>query len=125
MAVSGRLDPSVSHGFVVDVVPLLRWPGNRCDVHIHEVMNYVSLSASTATSVDGVLVAESMADSLTVTGTLDAGWSGECRRCLESAEGTVQVEIAEVYERDPVEGETYGLSGEKVDLEPMVRELVL
>jgi len=73
----------------------------------------------------GVLVAESMADSLSVTGSLDVTWEGDCRRCLEPTQGVTTVEVQEIYEREPTEGETYQLPTDRLDLEPMVRELVL
>lgn len=123
--VSTRPDRRISHGFVLDVVPLLRWPGNQCDVQIHEIVGELSLATATASRLDGVLTAESMADSLTVSGVLDVSWTAACRRCLEPTTGCEEVAIKELYERRPVEGETYELSGEKIDLEPMIREAVL
>lgn len=122
---SRRPEHRTSHGFVLDVVPLLRWPGNRCDVHIHEVMGDLSLTSASANKLDGVLTAESMADSLTVSGTLEVSWTAPCRRCLDPTTGLERVPISEVYERRPVEGETYELAGEKLDLAPMIREVVL
>ena len=64
-------------------------------------------------------------DSLTVTGTLDVTWDGTCRRCLDPAAGATEVEIQEIFERRPVEGETYELGDDAVDLAPMVLEQVV
>lgn len=66
-----------------------------------------------------------MADSLSVIGSLNVTWVGECRRCLEPTEGVTPIDVQEIYERDPTEGETYTLPKDRLDLEPMVRELVL
>lgn len=115
----------VAHGYVLDIVPLLRWPGNRGLVVLDETLHDLSVTAATARSVRGELHAESMSDSLTVSGTLDIGYAGECRRCLEPTEGELTVDVHEVFEREPVEGETYQLPQDTLDLEPMVIELVL
>lgn len=112
-------------GLVLDVVPLLRWPGNQAEVHIEETLDDLATTTAEAQSIAGVLVAESMSDALSVTGTLDVSWVGECRRCLEPTGGVLPVEVREIYERSAVEGETFELDGDQVDLEPMVREQVL
>lgn len=114
-----------AEGLLVDTVALLRWPGSRCDVIVDEGPAELSTSVARATHVTGTLVAESMADSLSVTGTVAAEWEGTCRRCLDDATGSVDVEIREIYERQPVEGETYPLPDDHVDLRPMLEEQVV
>jgi uncharacterized protein len=68
---------------------------------------------------------ESISNGLVVQGTITAPWMGDCRRCLEPVVGVVEAQVKEIFERDPVEGETYMLSGDEVDLEPMMRDAVL
>lgn len=110
---------------MVDTVALLRWPGTRCDVVVDEQPDHLATSVARATRVTGTLVAESMADSLSVTGTVVADWEGTCRRCLEPTFGSVDVEVREIFERNAVEGETYELPDDHVDLGPMLDEQVL
>jgi uncharacterized protein len=74
-------------------------------------------------AVDGVL--ESIENGVTFSGVVLVPWVGECRRCLEEVHGTVQVEVSEVFEVSPTEGETYPIEGDDVDLEPLVRDAVL
>lgn len=74
-------------------------------------------------AVDVVL--ESLPDGLTVRGTVRAPWQGECRRCLRAVSADIVVGVAEVFDARPVEGETYPIDGDHVDLEPMVRDAVL
>jgi uncharacterized protein len=73
--------------------------------------------------VDATL--ESIDGAVTVTGTVQVPWTAECRRCLEPVEGVATVELREVFEVRPIEGETYPIEGDEVDLEPVVRDAAL
>ena len=66
-----------------------------------------------------------MLPGLVATGTITVPWEGECRRCLGSVRAETIVEIREIFDPHPVEGETYPLGEDLVDLEPMVRDAVL
>ena len=68
---------------------------------------------------------ESIDGAVTVTGTVQVPWSAECRRCLDPVEGVVTVELREVFEVRPIDGETYPIEGDEVDLEPVVRDAAL
>ena len=84
------------------------------------------LALSTTRVTDDVVVAdvvlEAQGETVTVSGTVAARWEGECRRCLEATGGDVVVELSEVFEAEPVDGETYPLGRDEVDLEPAIRE---
>ncbi len=79
------------------------------------------------------LVVEVRGSEVAVTGRLAADWTGECRRCLESVSGQLDLEVGEVYVPDrpdsegnlPDTGNVYLLTGENLDLEPLVRDAVL
>jgi len=58
-------------------------------------------------------------------GVVRAPWRGSCRRCLQPASGTIEGEVLELFEAHPVEGETYPLEHDEVDLEPLARETVV
>jgi uncharacterized protein len=63
---------------------------------------------------------------LTATGVIRAPWDGRCRRCLQDVEGELVVDTSEVFEPHPAEdAETYPLSADRVDLEPMIRDALL
>ncbi len=62
---------------------------------------------------------------LEVRGRVRAPWRGVCARCLQPAEGTVEGEVDEVFEDPHVEGETYPLDHDEIDLEPLARETVV
>ncbi len=112
----------------VGVSELLRHPGSRKPFVTEELLD--GLSTSTATVPEGSpvrveLILESLSTALTATGTVAVTWEGTCRRCLEPVEGDAQASVKEIFERQPVEGETYRLDGETADLEPLVRDAVL
>ncbi len=61
-------------------------------------------------------------------GTVTAPWRGECRRCGGQVEGRVVASVRERFVHDSGtrdDDEDYPLTDDVVDLEPMVREVVL
>lgn len=110
--------------FVVPTVELFRHRGVQHAVAVAGPLTGLALSSAQLTDDDvvGDLVLEAQGDAVTVTGTVTGRWTGECRRCLEATGGEVTVEVTEVFEPHPVEGETYELGREEIDLEPLVRE---
>jgi len=117
-----------SNGLRVGVTDLLRHPGERR--HLEREVLLEGLAISTARVPEGgeVLVdleIESLSTELAVYGTVRAPYVGECRRCLRDVEGQVTVDVREIFELHPTEGETYALDRDVVDLGPMVRDAVL
>jgi uncharacterized protein len=101
----------------IPVAELLRHPGERREVD-------VDVPVLDGAHADLVLEALS-SDTILATGTVDAAWTGECRRCLGPASGTVRVEVRELFERGSDEEETYPLDHDQIDVEPLVRDAVL
>lgn len=56
-------------------------------------------------------------------------WHGDCRRCLEPVSGEFDVAVQEVFTDQsgdrPTDEDLLPLQGERVDLEPVIREAVL
>lgn len=107
---------------------LRRHLGTRREVRAS--VDLPELATSVAAVVPGEpvevdLVLESIPQGVSVSGTVRARWVGECRRCLEEVVGTAEVDVKEVFERTPTEGETWPLDPDEIDLEPVVREAVL
>jgi uncharacterized protein len=112
----------------VSVADLVRHPGRRREVHLEEHVDDLATSIAAVPADRPVridLVLEGVSDTIVATGTAQATWRSECRRCLRLLEGAVAVPLREIFEPDPEEGETYLLAGDHVDLAPMVREAVL
>jgi uncharacterized protein len=110
------------------VTELRRRPGTQRDVDVRAPVTGLAITTArvpdgTAVHLTGVL--EAIEGAITLHGTLQGPWTGECRRCLEAVAGTADVEISEVFETHPVPGETYALEGDELDLEPLVRDSVL
>ena len=113
---------------VVSVADLRKRAGTRREVERSAVLapmavGDVAVVEGSPVTVTAVL--ESISDQVVVDGSVRADWIGTCRRCLEEVRGTISVDVREVFERHPIEGETYRLQGETLDLEPMARDTVL
>ena len=120
----GRSLAGVSRAFAVPTGELFRHQGARHAVTLVGPLPDLALSTTRLTGDDVVadLVLEAQGETVTASGTVTARWTGECRRCLETTGGQVVVELSEVFEADPVEGETYELGREDVDVEPAIRD---
>jgi uncharacterized protein len=113
---------------VVSVADLLPHPGATKRVQREAVLDALSVSASAVPPDAPVRVdveLQAVNDGIVAVGSVRAPWSGECRRCLQPASGEVVGEVNEIFEREPVEGETRLLSGVEVDLTEVARDAVL
>lgn len=109
----------------IGVSELRRHPGER--MSIERDVDLGGVAVSTASVPEGStgrleVVVESMADGVTVTGTLLVPWTGPCRRCLEDTSGSVAVDLREVYADRPVDDDLLALDGDVVDLGPVVHD---
>ena len=107
---------------------LRRRPGTQRDIHVATPLPGLGITSAQVpddaeVQVDAVL--EAIEGAITISGTVTAPWVGECRRCLDPVTGLIEATLSEVFEASPVEGETYPLVGDEVDLERVVRDAVL
>jgi uncharacterized protein len=68
---------------------------------------------------------ERIPDGLVARGMVRATYRAECGRCLQGVGGDIAVHVDELFEPDPVPGETYLLDHDAVDLAPLVRDAVV
>jgi uncharacterized protein len=110
--------------FVVSTGELFRHPGARHQASLAGPVAGVALSTSRLTDDDvrADVTLEAQGSTVTVSGRVVGHWTGECRRCLATTGGELDVELREIFEPDPVEGETYRLGSDHVDLGPAIRE---
>ena len=112
----------------VDITPHKREPGTqRPFVLAVEPLDGVELPSVEVVGgrIDVDLQLEIVGEQLSASGLLTIAWTGPCRRCLDEVEGAETVKILEIFEKAPVEGETYPLEKDFVDLRPMVREALV
>jgi uncharacterized protein len=112
----------------VGVMELRRRPGTQRDVVVSVPLPGLAITGAyvpddAPLEVDATL--ESIDGAVTVTGTVRVPWTAECRRCLDEVTGTATVDLREVFEVRPIDGETYPIDGDEVDLEPVVRDAAL
>lgn len=116
--------------FVVGITEQRRNPGVQRRVRVAGPVPGLGTSAAAVpddAEASADVVVEAMTDGkVTATGMVAAPWVGECRRCLRPVRGEVEVEVQELFEPHPEpDAETYHLDGDRLDLEPMVRDAVL
>ncbi len=119
---------SAARPLQVGVSELLAHPGTRRAFHDEVPLDGLAIStASVAPDAEVAvdLTLESIGSAITATGSVAVDWTGPCRRCLTRVTGRAESDVREIFEPDPVEGETYRLAGDQIDLEPMVRDAVL
>jgi uncharacterized protein len=114
----------VTRAFLVPTGELFRHPGARQHLVLAGPVPDLAVSTTRLTGDDVVadVVLEAQGGAVMLTGTVTGRWVGECRRCLEPTGGEVVVDVREVFEPDPVEGETYPLGRDDLDVGPVVRE---
>lgn len=113
---------------VVPIAELRRHPGTRR--RFTEAVALPGLGITTAAVPEGAPIEvdvelETLSSGLVATGTVTVPWVGDCRRCLTPVDGSTVARLKEIFEPRPVEGETYPMAEDLVDLEPMVRDAVL
>jgi uncharacterized protein len=112
----------------LQVADLLRQPGTRRELEVSAPLDELEVSSSRVAAGADVRLAlrlQSVPDGIVLTGTAEAPWTGQCRRCLRPVAGTLQAELQEIFESSPVEGETWPLEGDQIDVEPAARESVV
>lgn len=113
------------------IADVRRRPGTqRHLVRTFSVEELGTIATSSATvPPDGEVVVEGELEAsgleVVLTGSVTAPWEGACRRCLDDVVGEVTAELREVFSPHEVEGETWPVEGDSIDLGPVVHETVL
>jgi uncharacterized protein len=68
---------------------------------------------------------DAMNDGVSVAGTVTFDWHGACRRCAIDTAGTIVADVDERYQERVTDPDAFEFDGMQLDLEPMVREVVL
>ncbi len=119
---------SVSTGLRIIVADLLRRPGAQRAVSTDARLDDLALGAVSVPTSEPIhleLTLERIPEGIVVRGTADVWWAAECSRCLRPLRGHLRLGIDELYEPNPIDGETYRLEGDAIDLEQAVRDAVV
>jgi uncharacterized protein len=125
---SGTAERPHASPLVVNAVELLRRPGSERDIDATLTPAELGLNDSRFHADDDLgvhLHLESMSDGIVVTGTLDVPWHGACRRCLKDLDSHTTSEVDELYQSTLTDPDAFEITGDQLDLRPMVRELAL
>jgi uncharacterized protein len=115
--------------FRLVIADLLRQPASRREVRI-EVPELADAHVG-ATRLDPALPLvtevrlERIPDGIVVRGRAHGRWTAPCARCLTDVGADLDCPISELFEAEPLEGETYAHDGDELDLEVAVRDAVL
>jgi uncharacterized protein len=120
--------PSTSTTLRIPLAAALRHPGNARPVVAAVELDGLAgvaaeVSAGSPVALD--LMLERVPEGIVVRGRISATWSAACSRCIEPVSGEISVHVNELFETSPLEGETYKLEEDVIDLEPMVRDALL
>jgi uncharacterized protein len=115
--------------FRIPVTSLLRRPGASRTAEVEGTLADVrgpgaEVGDKQPIAVD--LTLERVSEGIVVRGSVATRWEAACSRCLVPVGDDLVVHVGELYERNPLEGETYPLSDDDiVDLEPLIRDALL
>jgi uncharacterized protein len=112
----------------IDVADLLSQPAARRAVHLEVPVEGLTGSAAWVSGDEPVvldLLLERVPEGIVVRGTVGTRWQAACSLCLTDLEQGLVIDVSELFEPEPVEGDTYALPGHELDLEQLVRDAVL
>ena len=110
----------------IDVADLLAHRGARRAVHLEIPVDGLAVSGvriDAPLALD--LLLERVPEGIVARGTIHARWDGECGTCLREIAAEIDVTVNELFETTPVDGETYPIDGNELDLDQLVRDAVL
>jgi uncharacterized protein len=112
----------------VNASELLRRPGNDKDLDLCVTIADLDVHDERLRGDEPVninLHLESLNDGIVVRGLVTARWHGICRRCAAAASGEVQCDVHELYQEVITDPDAFELVGDRLDLAPMVREVIV
>jgi len=112
----------------VNTVELLRRPGEHRDLDVTLPFSAFGVEDDRVEPESPVHVhvrLDALNDGVAVSGTIEFPWHGSCRRCAVDVAGQVTADVDERYQEHVTDPDAFAFDGMQLDLEPMVREIVL
>lgn len=112
---------------IVNVIELLRRPGTTKDVTSTIATSDFDFGDDRIVDapIDVSIHLESLTNGIAVSGSARATWHGECRRCLAPLTEEIDVPFDELYQTTLEDPDAWRITGDQIDLLPMVRENIL
>ena len=112
---------------IVNVVELLRRPGNTKDVAVSVASADLTFDDARMTDdpIDVDVHLEALSNGISVHGHASATWTGECRRCLTPLRERMRIDVDELYQVVTDSPDAYAIENDQINLLPMVRENLL
>jgi uncharacterized protein len=117
-----------ARALLVNAAELLRRPGTERDIATEIAADALGLADARFRADDQIAIAlhlESLIDGIVVVGTIDVPWHGACRRCLQPLDEHTESPVDELYQSVVTNPDAFEMTGDQLDLLPMVRELAL
>lgn len=111
----------------VNVADLRRRLGQRQEEAVDIILDPLVVVGSRTVEepVVGSVTVESIERGVSVYGSVTFSWKGDCRRCLETVEDAVEVDIDEIFQvHAPDDSDLIDFDGDQIDLVPIVRDAV-
>ncbi len=112
----------------IDVADLLAHRTTRREVALSATVEGLIATAARVGDDEPValgLVLERISDGIVVRGTLATRWRADCSVCLDPLEQPLSLGVNELFEPEPLEGDTYPIEEHEIDLEQLVRDNVI
>jgi uncharacterized protein len=117
----------MANPLLINTLELLRRQGN--DRHVDVTLAFSAFDGDDRIDPDEPvhirLRLEALNDGVAVSGTITTRWHGICRRCAIVVGGELVAEVDERYQVDGTDPDAFEFDGLQLDLQPMVRELIL
>jgi len=112
----------------IDVADLLAHRAARRELELAASLEGLAGTAARVADDQPValeLALERISDGIVVRGTLSTRWRADCSVCLADLEQPLALQVNELFEPEPLEGDTYPIEGHEIDLEQLVRDTVI
>lgn len=113
---------------LINIIEMTRRAGTLKDIEITipvSTFDFADKRLNDETEIEIALQLESINGGIIVQGTVTGQSRLLCGRCLRNIEYANVASIDEMYQRVPDNPDAYPIVGESLDLQPMVREMVL
>lgn len=117
----------MSRGLVLDCARLAAGVVDRIEMRCAAVIEDAGAHGARVLhdTVELDLVVRAVRRGFMAAGRLDGVWAAECRRCLEEVTEPFEASLREIFEWTPVEGETWPIDNQYIDLAPAAREAAM